>query len=168
MEYKKNLIPGVVLAGFSTAYLIGSCWIKPFTGLGATPLDNRFVPRLWGSILLLLSLVLIWRGVKQRKEAIEKNVGKISSGENLAELCKENFEVIASFVMLAVYTALMEPVGFLISTALYLYGEIIVLTRPEKRNYILPAVVAVIVAVAVDFVFVRFLSVLLPAGIFGF
>lgn len=168
MEYKKNLIPGVVLAGFSTAYLIGSCWIKPFTGLGATPLDNRFVPRLWGGMLLLLSLILIWRGVKQRKEEIEKNGGKVSAGKNLLELCKENFEVIASFAALAVYTALMEPVGFLISTALYLYGEILILSRPEKRNYVLPAIVAVMVAVVVDLVFVRFLSVMLPTGIFGF
>ncbi len=55
MEYKKNLIPGVVLAAFSIAYLGCSFQITPFTGLGSTPLDNRFVPWLWGGLLLLLA-----------------------------------------------------------------------------------------------------------------
>ncbi len=112
--------------------------------------------------------MLIVRGVKQRKEAIEKAGGKISSGMNLAELCKENREVLGSFLILAVYVALMEPVGFLISTAIYVYVETLDPAAPEKRNYIIPIIVAVIVAVAIDFVFVRFLNVLLPTGILGF
>lgn len=168
MQYKKNLIPGVVLAAFSIAYLACSGQIQPFKGLGSTPLDNRFVPRLWGSILLLLSVILVIRGVRQRKQELEKNGGKISSGTNLVELCKENREVLLSFVFLAVYTALMEPVGFLISTALYVYAETVILTRPEKKNYVTPAIVAIVAAVAIDLVFVRFLNVLLPTGIFGF
>lgn len=168
MEYKKNLIPGVVLGAFSLFYLGSTTQIVPFTGLGSTPLDNRFVPRLWGSILLLLSVILIIRGIKQRKQALESAGGKLPQGENLIGICKENREVLLSFVFLAIYTALLEPVGFLISTAVYVYAEIVVLTNPAKRNWVTPAIVAIVAAVAIDFVFVRFLNVLLPHGIFGF
>ncbi|MDD2957220.1 MAG: tripartite tricarboxylate transporter TctB family protein [Lachnospiraceae bacterium] len=168
MEYKKNLIPGIILAAFSVAYLGCSAMITPFTGPGATPLDNRAVPWLWGGLLLLLSVILIVRGIKERKAYMETAGKKIQSGRNLLEICKENKEVLCSFVFLAIYVALMEPAGFLISTALYVYAETVILTRPEKRNYVIPIIVAIVTAVAIDFVFVRLLNVLLPTGIIGF
>ena len=84
------------------------------------------------------------------------------------ESAMESREVILSFVALGIYVFIMKDVGFLISTAAYIYAETLILTPKAKRNYILSLIVAIAFAVGIDFVFVKFLNVLLPTGIFGF
>lgn len=167
MEYKKNLFPGIVLSLFSAGYIIYATQIEVFTGSGSTPLSARFIPYLWGGCLLLLSIILIFRGIKQRKEAVEKGTIEKKS-VNLAGLFKEHYEVILTFIFLAIYIALMESVGFLIMTILFLFGEILILTPKDKRNYIITAIVAIVFSFGIDFIFVRLLNVMLPLGIFGF
>lgn len=167
MEYKKNLFPGIVLSLFSAGYLIYATRIDVFTGSGSTPLSARFVPYLWGGCLLLLSVILIFRGVRQRKAAMAN--GEVTkSNICLGELLKEHYEVILTFIFLAIYIALMEPIGFLIMTILFLFAEILILTPKDKRNYIIAAIVAIVFSFGIDFIFVRLLNVLLPLGIFGF
>ena len=73
-----------------------------------------------------------------------------------------------TFVSLAIYIALLEPVGFLIMTAIYLFVQTLILTPKEKRNYIVTFITSIVIAVALDYVFVCLLNVLLPLGIFGF
>ena len=43
-QYKLDIIPGIVLAVFSIAYLSMIPSIQTFTGLGSTPLTNHFSP----------------------------------------------------------------------------------------------------------------------------
>ena len=97
MEYRKNLYPGIILTIISAAYLALSGQIEIFTGSGATPLDARFMPRLWGTVLLILSLILVVRGIKQRKAAVAS--GEIdASKKSLIEAIADSREVLLSFV----------------------------------------------------------------------
>lgn len=167
MEYKKNLIPGIVLTIFSIIYLVLTSQIKKFSGLGSDPLGARAIPYLWGISLLVLSLILVVRGIKQRNLAIKNNT-LVKSELNFAGIIKENREIVLTFISLAVYIALLEPVGFLIMTAVYLFVQTLILTPKEKRNYIVTLITSIVIAVALDYVFVCLLNVLLPLGIFGF
>ncbi|MGE4214328.1 MAG: tripartite tricarboxylate transporter TctB family protein [Anaerotignaceae bacterium] len=167
MDYRKNLYPGIVLTVISSVYLAFTGQIAVFTGSGATPLDARFMPRFWGACLLILSLILVLRGIKQRKEAVASGVD-FKNGVSLFQQIADNREVVLSFVYLGIYVVTMKGIGFLITTIAFLFGEILLLTPKKDRNYILTFVVALVFACAIDFVFVRFLNVLLPAGIFGF
>ncbi len=167
MEYKKNLIPGIVLTIFSIIYLVLTSQIKKFSGLGSDPLGARAIPYLWGISLLVLSLILVVRGIKQRNLAIKNNT-LVKSELNFTGIIKENREIVLTFVSLAVYIALLEPVGFLIMTAVYLFVQTLILTPKEKRNYIVTLITSIVIAVALDYVFVCLLNVLLPLGIFGF
>lgn len=167
MEYKKNLISGIVLTIFSIIYLVLTSQIKKFSGLGSDPLGARAIPYLWGISLLVLSLILVVRGIKQRNLAIKNNT-LVKSELNFTGIIKENREIVLTFVSLAVYIALLEPVGFLIMTAVYLFVQTLILTPKEKRNYIVTLITSIVIAVALDYVFVCLLNVLLPLGIFGF
>ncbi len=111
MEYKKNLFPGIVLTIFSIIYLVLTSQIKKFSGLGSDPLGARAIPYLWGISLLVLSIILVVRGIKQRTEAIKNNT-YIKTQLNIANTIKENREIVMTFVSLAIYIALLEPVGF--------------------------------------------------------
>lgn len=167
MEYKRNLYPGIVLTIFSTLFLMLSSQIKKFSGLGADPLGARAVPYLWGASLLILSLILIIRGMRQRTEAIQK--GTYANVKlDVIQKIKENREIILTFIALSVYVALLEPIGFLIMTTVYLFLQTLILTAKEKRRYVLTLITSIVVAVALDYIFVCLLRVLLPPGIFGF
>ena len=167
MEYKKNLFPGIVLTIFSIIYLVLTSQIKKFSGLGSDPLGARAIPYLWGISLLVLSIILVVRGIKQRTEAIKNNT-YVKTQLNIANIAKENREIVMTFVSLAIYIALLEPVGFLIMTAIYLFIQTLKKKKKEKRNYIVTLITSIVIAVALDYVFVCLLNVLLPLGIFGF
>ena len=100
MEYKKNLIPGIVLTIFSIIYLVLTSQIKKFSGLGSDPLGARAIPYLWGISLLVLSLILVARGIKQRNLAIKNNT-LVKSELNFTGMIKENREIVLTFVSLA-------------------------------------------------------------------
>ncbi len=165
-KYKMNMLAGGVLFAFAAAYFILSWQIPNFKGLGAPPIDAKFVPRLWGGLLMLLSLLVFIRGLREYLKL--KKEGKLEkSGTSLMDRVMENREVIMTFLCLLIYIWLLQPVGFIIMSALYIFAESMILTPKEKRKPLIAAIVGVVAAVAVDFAFVNLLHVLLPAGILG-
>ena len=164
-QYKLDIIPGIVLAVFSIAYLSMIPSIQTFTGLGATPLTNHFVPYLWGGVLLVLSLWIIARGFRKRKKYLAEG-GKIEKTSLKAGLMEKR-EVVASFIALGLYVGLMGVVGFAITTILYVFVQILILTPREKwkKNYTPAAITAVIAGVVLFYIFRYMLNVLLPVGI---
>ena len=76
----------------------------------------------------------------------------------------------ATIAAFTVYVFVIEPAGFLLSSIVYLFAQITILAPKEKRGIkgiILFAVIAVVVCVAVYFIFRFGLNVMLPAGILG-
>ena len=119
-NYKLDIVPGIVIALLSIAYLLIVPSIQVFEGLGSTPLTNRFVPYLWGGVLLVLSVWIIIRGViKYRRFKAE---GGAAEKTSLKTALWERREVVASFIALAVYVALMGVIGFAIMTILYVHS----------------------------------------------
>lgn len=169
MHYRKDLYPGIVLALISIAYLALTTQIQVFAGHGATPLTNQAMPRFWGVFLLILSVVLIVRGVRTLKK--EKASGVREERAGFVQAVKNNREVILTFVALAIYIAGLQPIGFTVMSALYVFAQNLILTHPSKINaksVIIALVFGIVVAVLVDFLFVQFLHVLLPRGLAGF
>ena len=167
-KYKINMITGAVLFAFALTYFILSWQIANFKGLGAPPIDAKFVPRLWGVLLMVLSLIVFVRGLLEYLRL--KKEGKIEKkeGETLVGKIVEGREVLMTFLCLLIYILLLQPVGFIIMSALFILAECMILTPKEKRKPLIALAVGIIVAVFVDFAFVRLLHVLLPVGILGF
>ena len=149
-KYRLDIIPGTVIFIFSIWYLLNIPGIPTFTGLGATPLTNHFVPYLWGGAMLVLSLWLIVRGMKKRKAyKAEKRV------------------VVVSFVARGLDVGLMGPIGFVPTTILYVFVQILVLTPGEhrKKNVLPAAITAIITGCLLFYIFRYMLNVLLPIGL---
>lgn len=168
MTYRTNIVAGSALTLFASVYFYFSFSIKPFNGLGATPLDSTFIPRLWGVCLFLLSMSLVLRGVRERQRSAGSEAESAARRFSVPEFWRNNYEVILTFIAIGVYTALLGPIGFTIMSSLYIFFQAIVLSPPEKRNYKVAAAIAVVASVAIDYLFVELLSVLLPKGILGF
>ena len=164
-KYKLDIVPGVVLAAFALFYMANIPQIKVFEGLGSTPINNHFVPWLWSGAILVLSIWIIIRGLIKRKHFIAEG-GKVEKFDLKAGI-EKYWEVIASFVCLTVYVALMDAIGFVIMTILYVFVQILILTPREnwKKNYIPAAITATITGIVLFFIFRQMLNVLLPVGI---
>jgi len=164
----KDSITGIVLAAFSVIYLYLSQGIKVFTGPGRDPLSAKFVPVLFGALLLMCACLLIIRGVRDAK----KQSGQERTKGSFARAVRDNLEVILTFATLAVYLMIMKPVGFLLSSVLFIVAEAIILTPPEKRKdkktILLALVIAIVMSVLADYVFADIFHVMLPEGILGF
>lgn len=164
-KYKQDIIPGIVLMLFSIGYLAMIPDIVEFNGMGSTPLTNRFVPYLWGGALLVLSVWILVRGIIKRKKFLAEG-GQIKKTPLLTVL-KDYREVVASFVALAIYVGVMKPLGFAISTALYVFAQILILTPKAKwKATAAPAAITAVLTGGVLFYIFRYLlNVLLPVGI---
>ena len=164
-KYRSDIVPGIIIGLLSLFYLSQVSGIQAFVGLGSTPLDNKFVPYLWGGALLALSLWLIIRGAFKYKRF--KAAGGVPQKINIGKAISDKGEVIASFIALAVYYGLMETEGFVIMTIIYTFVQILILTPREKwsKNYLPAAVTAIIAGVLLYYIFKIQLSVLLPSGV---
>ena len=164
-QYKLDIIPGIVIALFSIGYMALIPSIKTFTGLGATPLTNHFVPYLWGGSLLVLGLWITVRGFRKRKKYLAE--GGVIEKASFKDGLMEKREVVASFISLALYVGLMGVVGFAPMTVLYVFAQIMILTPKEKwKKTVVPAVITAIISGALLFYIFRYLlNVLLPVGI---
>ena len=164
-KYMLDIVPGIVIAAFSLFYLVQIPGIQAFNGLGSTPLDNHFVPWMWGGALLFLGVWLIVRGFFKYKRF--KAAGGAVQKFNLGKAISDKGEDIASFIALTIYVGLMEPVGFVIMTILYTFVQILILTPREKwgKNIVPAALIAVVAGVLLYFIFKIQLAVLLPSGI---
>ena len=166
-QYKLDIIPGVVLALFSIWYMAQVPGIRVFKSLGATPLTNHFVPYLWGGSLLFLSFWIIVRGILRYRRFKARDEGM--RGASFLSSIADKREVIVSFIALILYVAFMEYVGFTLSTIVYVFVQILILTPIGRwrRNLLPAAVTAAVAGFLLFYIFRVVLNVLLPVGLYG-
>ena len=75
---------------------------------------------------------------------------------------------IGTIVLMFVYMFIFEPVGFVFSSAIYLFVQMMILSNKNNRKPILFAAIAIILPIAVDALFVYAIQRPLPRGIWGF
>ena len=69
---------------------------------------------------------------------------------------------------MAFYVLAFEPVGFLLSSIIYLFAQILLMSNQENRKPVLFAIISILLPLAVDILFVFVIKMPLPRGILGF
>ena len=161
MSFKKcrDLILGIVMLMFSGFYLFNARQIKTRPKLTPSYASAQIMPTLLGVLLAILSVVCIVQGVRNLKAAdgAEETVKKKDKGDIMA--------VVFTFAVIIGYILVMPTLGFILSTVLYLFLQMIILSPPAKRNYLLFAIIAVVFTALVFVAFRIGLQQLLPRGI---
>lgn len=75
---------------------------------------------------------------------------------------------LVTIAMMVVYMFIFQPVGFVCSSIIYLFAQIMWFSNKENRNPILFAIISVVIPLAIDALFVFVIKMPLPKGIFGF
>ena len=114
----KDLIAGAVLALCSIGYYIASHSIQSF-GSNKDFISARTIPVAWAVLLLVLSVVLMVRSYAEIRH-LKATGEEIFSGRTPKDWLADNYAVIGTFIILFLYAFAMRPVGYLISTFVYL------------------------------------------------
>lgn len=116
-----------------------------------------FMPKVISAILTILGICFVLSALIKRVEAPANHLPDKTETVRLG----------ISFVLLFLYIFLLEKIGFIIMTFLYICAQSWFITPKEKRKPVSLAVISAVVSVTVYFLFVYGLKLMLPAGILG-
>lgn len=156
---------GDIISGITVLILAIATYLLTYTfkKITVTKIGSEFMPRLVAILLAVLAITVIYNGIKELKK-YNKKVPEVSTDNvNVAD----KYSVIISFLLIAIYIALLDSLGFIIMTALYLFGQIYVLSKKEQRRLGLFAILSVVISSSVYFIFVYAFKLMLPSGILG-
>lgn len=121
-----------------------------------------FMPTVIGVIAFVLAALLLFLSIKNFK----LNAKEIENAS--IEDCDYK-RVLASIILVLVYVFMLQPIGFIISTLVFLLLQMLVLSPDDergKKDIIKLAVIDVIFTMVVFFLFRYGFKIVLPAGIF--
>lgn len=126
----------------------------------ADAMGPQFFPRTVAVIMGILAVLQIAAGLKKNGEAADEG-----------EKGGLNTRSVLTIGILVLYTLLVQRVGFIIMTALYLMAQILLLLSTENlkstKSILMAASVSVAAPVFIYELFYRAFSIFLPAGILG-
>lgn len=149
-----DFILGLFFVVLSAALFLGAVRI-PSTGMEGVGSD--FMPKILAVTMGGLSLIQLCIGFKNIKKDYkldEKNQ-------------PEYKRVIATIVSFGVYVFALKPIGFIITSVIYLFIQIMILAPEEKRNIPLFGIISIFFTIVVYGIFRFGLNVTLPDGIIG-
>lgn len=161
MKNRTDFIAGIVLAIFSILYYMQACSVRVFPGMGKSVVNSQTMPKIWAICLLLLAVCLISRPFRKNYKD-DSSSGKKSL--SLIATLKDNTLIIYTFGALFLYALALEYVGFIISSAIYIFLQTLILMPKKDRNFIKAAILGVVSGAAAFCIFVYWLDVLLPVG----
>lgn len=153
-----DLVSGSVLLVFSGVLFIGAQQVKT---LAVSSIGSGFFPSVVAILLAITSVFIIIGGIAQAKKPDK------ASDKAKAEEKPRVWGVIGTFALMAFYAILLPKLGFLITTTVYLFVQINILSPNESRKQFLFGIISVISAVSIYYLFVSVFHLMLPAGILG-
>ncbi len=161
MKFKKynDLIVGISMLAFGLFYLIMTTQIQRKGKL----IDATFFPYILSTIMLIVGSLQTIKGVLASKKYDVSSYVEPKSNEK-----GDMKTVLITVGLIIAYVALLKPLGFVLSSSLYLFMQITVMVPNRiKKNYALYALIAVVTS-ALIYVSFRFgLDLMLPAGLLG-
>ena len=178
----KELLVGVIFLVVGIAYFALAFTIPSYDAYGGSSVvDSSFLPKVVGVLLILLSVLQLVFASRTSKSApaAEAPAAPAETADENGEFKVEDWDddaanrnadtkaLVAIFLILMVYMALMSVLGFMISSALFLFATMMLLTPKQKRKLPVIIILSVVVAVGVYYLFVYGLDMVLPTGIIG-
>jgi putative tricarboxylic transport membrane protein len=152
-------ILSIFLFILGSAYFSLTFTFEEYGGFGGYNVSAKRMPQILGLALCIcaacnirFSIVRARSKTEEARYAPEAVRGDILRG-------------VLTFVLMVAYIALLELVGFLIMSALYVFFQILLFSKKEHRNYPVSAVAAVSSSAAIYYVFLYGFKMILPVGL---
>lgn len=128
-----------------------------------SPVDSRFLPIVLCIGMSVLTLCQMYNALKNHRA--QKTVDVSAEEEQLEAQRPEYRRAMMTLASSLLYVAILQPVGFVISSILYLELQMCVMAPREKRKPLRFLFIAVVAVAVVYFVFHNLLKLMLPSGI---
>ena len=149
---KKGIITSLLFLAFSILMIVFAKDIKPMM---KNDLGSGFFPMVVGIAMCGLSVLRLILAIREKEEAAKKSGDDLMGG-------------LGTLILIGGYCIAFSPVGFIISTIIYLFLQILLLTPKEKRNWLVISLISLIAPFAFYALFVYLINTPLPKGLFGF
>lgn len=151
-KFSEYIIDTVLLI-VGIGLMISANHIDPGSSIG---LGGDFMPKVCTKIWVLVSIgLLLWK--KMTPDDHEKGITADVKG------------FFATLVLLVAYVLSLDILGFVLSSALYMFIQMWLFTPKSlrsKKRYMLFAVLSIFIPIGINILFVEVFSLLLPSGIF--
>jgi hypothetical protein len=167
-----TLAPMILMAVFFLYVVISSFSLQAFSNDFLGP---GFMPKVIGIIgLACLAGICVSKrieGKKEKQEDDEAGDGKEKAKENTTFNIVSFIRLhtgLSTLILIAMYIAAMDALGFVLSSCAYLFLQIALLSpKLDRKAIIFNVILSVGFSVIVYILFVKFFLVVLPAGILG-
>ena len=151
----RDILCSIIVLAFGAAMIY---FVKDVRRVIRTDVGSAFVPTLIGWCIVVTGacklLYSIFTGLKEENKKIVFD--------------QDMFGGIGTIILMVLYMLAFQPVGFVVSSAVYLFLQMLLFSEKSNRRMILFAVIAVLLPLAVDALFVYVIKMPLPVGVFGF
>lgn len=154
-----DIIVSIFFMALSAAMMVMAKMLPKSTVMDIGP---DFMPMCVGGLTFVLAAVLLFLSIKNFRINVAE--AEAEGVENL-----DYKRVLFSFILILVYVYVLQPVGFIVSTVVYLPIQMFILSPEDKRDkksMVQLAVISVVFTFAVFFLFRYGFKIVLPAGIF--
>ena len=154
-----DIIVGVFFMLLSGAMMMMAKMLPKSTVMDIGP---DFMPMCIGIVTFALAAGLVFLSIKNRDM-------RIADAEKSEKEDLDYKRVLTSFILILIYVFILQPVGFIVSTLLYLPFQMLVLAPSDKRgkkDLIQLLIIDVLFTFIVFFLFRYGFKIILPTGIF--
>lgn len=143
-----------------------------FEALTTTVVGPAFMPQIISVAIGVFSILIIVNGFRKvrhekKEETIPEPVVEVHDDEMTPGEQDSYKPVIMTLLLMVVYVILMPIVGFLITTILYIFLQMMILSHKTTRKIWLFALVSIVSSIIIYYVFRNVFYVMLPTGIMG-
>ena len=127
-----------------------------------SPINSAFLPPVLSVGMGVLTVFQVYNAVKkQRAEKADDGEEKTADSADDPDYGRAMLTLAASLL----YVALLKPLGFVISSVLYLELQMCIMAQKERRRPLKFLIISIISVVVIYFVFHNLLQLMLPNGI---
>lgn len=127
-----------------------------------SPINSAFLPTVLSVGMGVLTVFQVYNAVKkQRVEKADDGEEKTADSADGPDYGRAMLTLAASLL----YVALLKPLGFVISSVLYLELQMCIMAQKERRRPLKFLIISIVSVVVIYFVFHNLLQLMLPNGI---
>lgn len=175
---KIDVFSGILILVISIALFISTFGFQQMT---ESRVGSAFFPQIASAGMGIMSILLIispfiQKKIKEKNEDKKDNVENDKSVMSQREPSEVEIEedgkkyyglVVLTVLLLVGCVALLQPLGFIISTTIFLFLQMCIMSKKHNRKYITFIIVSIVTSGLIYWIFRGFFNLMLPAGLLG-
>jgi len=164
---KKSKLDGETLLSIFL-FLLGAAFFsltftfKEYEGFGGYNVSAKRMPQILGIAMCICAGVNIQFSLIRARERSKTTTEE--KRHDPAAIRGDIIRGVLTFGLMTLYIVLLEIVGFLIMSAIYIFFQILLFSTKKQRNYIVIAITAIVSSAAIYYLFLYGLKMILPVG----